>query len=119
MHFSTLIAAFMLPLAVLGGPIARATDGDADRAHRTFSTGSLETIKLLEEVSIIASGIESKQAPLINGTRMVRNLVAAGGTAVQTGFLSNGKPHILPEEYVEAYSSLLVRVLTTVFVLPA
>ena len=99
MHFSTLIAAFMLPLTVLGGPIA-----DADRAYGKFFTGFSQTIKLLDEVIITAKDVEDRQAPLINGTSMARDLVAAGAIPVHASFSSIGTPHIPPEEYVEAYS---------------
>jgi len=117
MHFSTLIAAFMLPLAVLG--IALPADEGLIRSFNIFILGYQDTLNVLDGVLITLEPIAARQVPLYSRVAKVIELVKNGATSVHTSFSPIRQPHVLQEEYVEAYSYWLVRVLTTVFVLPA
>jgi len=120
MHFSSLIAAFMLPLAVLGTPIARAGIDDINHAIGLFRGGVDNTLTYLDNVHNTASSIVIPQvAPLVNQVEIARKLVGDGRTSIDAGFSQEGAIHTPDVKYVEAYSSLLARVLTTVFVLLA
>jgi len=120
MHFSTLIAALMLPLAVLAAPIARAEVDAVNQAINLFRSGVESTLAALDKVHDTASSIVSGQeAALASQANSARQFVTSAKTSVDFGFSPETEPHTPDETYVEAYSLLLVRILTSVFDLPA
>jgi len=120
MHFSTLIAAFLLPLAVLGAPIAQAELDAINHATKLFRGAVLTTLLALDRVDRGASAIVNEQlAPLVNQVKTARAFVSNGSATIEAGFSPDTEPHTPDTKYVGAYSSLLVRILTTVFVLSA
>ena len=107
----------MLPLAVLAAPIAQAEVDAINKAIALFRGAVQITLVALDSLDRRESRIVSGQ--MVNQVKTARKLVTNGNASIEVGFSPDTEPHTPDEKYVGAYSSLLVRILTTMFVISA